>query len=93
MKGCITICKEHLQVYNAAHEIWQAVSQETLDELLAMAEEMGAKVFDGVCKSCNEAVVNSFRSLYANRYWATAYEEMGNDIKVQTLQGLDPSME
>ncbi len=93
MTGCLTVCLEHHAVYNAVCEVWQDLSQEMMDELLAVAEEMDAKVFDGCCERCLLTATTVFHALYQARYAESAYQEMGSDIILPPLQGLDPSME
>ena len=41
MKGAIILCTVHKKVHNAQKREWQEVSQEMLDELLEMAQELG----------------------------------------------------
>ena len=81
MNGTIILCTVHLQVHNAQQREWQEVSQETFDELLALAKELGdVKIWEGACESCIDAAAESFRSLNARRYTEAMTRELGYDV-------------
>ena len=69
MNGCMTLYSVHDQVYNAKRKEWQAVSQEMMAQLKAMAQGIDAvDVDEGCCPVCNVLALASFSALYAERY-------------------------
>lgn len=81
MKGCLIICSVHNQAHNSSKREWQIVSQEMMQELRAMAEEVGnVDVWEGVCPQCVGVASDIFNALYASRYANAQYAEFGSDV-------------
>lgn len=81
MYGVLILCSVHSQCYNSAKRQWQVVSQEMMQELLAMAGEVGnVDIHEGCCPTCSEVASDSFHALYASRYATAQYAEFGSGI-------------